>query len=91
MATLSTGPVAPGDAIDKLNKTLVMKSCNADGLILKPSRPAFPVDPQLWQVIYRNNITDYKGPPTINIARKWKPRPRGGGGVKLLIHLSVWS
>ncbi len=58
MATLSTGPVAPGDAIDKINKTLVMKSCNADGLILKPSRPAFPVDPQLWQVVYHNGTRD---------------------------------
>ncbi len=50
VASLSTGPVAPSDAIDKFNKSLIMRACNADGLLLKPSRPAFVIDPQLWQV-----------------------------------------
>ena len=50
IATLSTGPVAPSDAIDKFNISLIMRCCNMDGLILKPSRPAFAINPQLWQV-----------------------------------------
>ena len=53
MSTLSTGPVGPGDAVDKINATLVMRSCNMDGLLLKPSKPAFAIDAQLWQVLYQ--------------------------------------
>ena len=44
IATLSTGPVLPGDAIGRSNVTLLNMSCAADGLLLKPDRPAFPLD-----------------------------------------------
>jgi hypothetical protein len=36
IATLSTGPVAPGDAINYTNVQRIMKCCRQDGLILKP-------------------------------------------------------
>ncbi|UJR07070.1 hypothetical protein I4U23_011358 [Adineta vaga] len=39
IATLSTGPVSPGDAINYTNRDLIMKCCRPDGLILKPDRP----------------------------------------------------
>jgi hypothetical protein len=39
IATLSTGPVAPGDAINYTNVQRIMKCCRQDGLILKPDRP----------------------------------------------------
>ncbi|CAF1238587.1 unnamed protein product [Adineta ricciae] len=39
IATLSTGPVSPGDAINYTNKDLIMKCCRPDGLIFKPDRP----------------------------------------------------
>ncbi len=39
IATLSTGPVGPGDAINYTNVERIMKCCRKDGLILKPSRP----------------------------------------------------
>lgn len=39
VATLSTGPVAPGDRINYTNVQRVMKCCRKDGLILKPDRP----------------------------------------------------
>jgi hypothetical protein len=39
IATLSTGPVGPGDAIDYTNVERIMKCCRKDGLILKPDRP----------------------------------------------------
>ncbi|CAF0939280.1 unnamed protein product [Adineta steineri] len=39
IATLSTGPVGPGDAINYTNVQRIMKCCNKDGLILKPDRP----------------------------------------------------
>jgi len=39
IATLSTGPVAPGDAINYTNVERIMKCCRSDGLILKPDQP----------------------------------------------------
>jgi hypothetical protein len=39
IATLSTGPVAPGDGIDCINMTRIIRCCREDGLILKPDRP----------------------------------------------------
>ena len=39
IATLSTGPVGPGDAINYTNVQRIMKCCRQDGLILKPDRP----------------------------------------------------
>jgi len=52
VATLSTGPVAPSDKIGHSNRTLIMRSCNSDGLILKPSRPATAVDSQIYQAAF---------------------------------------
>ena len=39
IATLSTGPVGPGDGIQFINGSRIMKCCRQDGLILKPDRP----------------------------------------------------
>jgi hypothetical protein len=39
IATLSTGPVAPGDGINFTNIERLMRCCRQDGLILKPDRP----------------------------------------------------
>ena len=44
VATLSTGPVTVGDGIDFFNKSLIMKSCRTDGLLLQPERPAVFMD-----------------------------------------------
>lgn len=47
IATYSTGPVTPSDQKEMLNKALLMKSCNADGRILKPDVPAVRTDASL--------------------------------------------
>ncbi|CAF2075690.1 unnamed protein product [Rotaria magnacalcarata] len=39
VATLSTGLVSPGDAINYTNVERIMRCCRQDGLILKPDRP----------------------------------------------------
>lgn len=39
VATLSTGPVGPGDGMNYTNVARIMKCCREDGLILKPDRP----------------------------------------------------
>jgi len=44
--------VAPSDKIGQSNRTLIMRSCNSDGLILKPSRPATAVDSQIYQAAF---------------------------------------
>ena len=44
IATLSTGPVGPGDAINYTNVERIMKCCRKDGLILKPEHPLTIVD-----------------------------------------------
>ncbi|XP_067662761.1 uncharacterized protein [Haliotis asinina] len=58
VATLSTGPVGPSDMIGKFNKTIIMRSVNSDGLILKPSRPATAID----NMIRRLAWADFDGP-----------------------------
>ena len=44
VASLSGGPVAFGDGIGYMNKEILMKTCRDDGLILKPDKPATPID-----------------------------------------------
>lgn len=44
ISTLSTGPVAVGDRLGYTDRELVMRSCDENGRILKPSRPATPID-----------------------------------------------
>eukprot|EP01060_Flectonema_neradi_P036317 TRINITY_DN694_c0_g1_i1.p1 TRINITY_DN694_c0_g1~~TRINITY_DN694_c0_g1_i1.p1 ORF type:complete len:723 (+),score=190.92 TRINITY_DN694_c0_g1_i1:41-2209(+) len=50
VATLSTGPVTVGDGIAYFNKSLIMKSCRPDGLLLKPDRPATYMDSYIQEV-----------------------------------------
>jgi len=44
VATLTTGPVTPGDKIGLANATLIMRSCMKDGTLLKASKPATSID-----------------------------------------------
>jgi len=44
IATLSTGPVGPGDGINYTSGDHIMRCCRADGVILKPDRPLTMID-----------------------------------------------
>src|SRR6185437_3099293 len=44
VSTLSAGPVGPGDRVGMTNRSLVMRTCRSDGMLLKPDRPATPID-----------------------------------------------
>ena len=44
VAALTAGPIAPGDGIGDTDVDLVMRTCRKDGILLKPSRPIFPID-----------------------------------------------
>ncbi|KAH3742798.1 Non-lysosomal glucosylceramidase [Pelomyxa schiedti] len=43
-AVLSAGPLTIGDKIGSTNSTLVLRTCLNDGTLLKPDRPAIPVE-----------------------------------------------
>jgi len=49
VSTLSTGPVAPSDAINASDVPLIMKSCAKDGKLLQPDRPATRTDASIAQ------------------------------------------
>ena len=49
MSALSGGPLAPGDKIGGSNTSLILSTCRADGVLLKPDRPATPID-SYWSV-----------------------------------------
>jgi hypothetical protein len=44
ISNLSGGPVGPGDKIGTTDRELLMKTCREDGLLLKPDKPAMPID-----------------------------------------------
>ncbi|XP_046368497.2 uncharacterized protein LOC124143542 [Haliotis rufescens] len=57
VATISTGAVGLGNKIDSDVKFNVAQSCcNADGLILGPSRPATAIDAQIMEGAYNNSM-----------------------------------
>ena len=55
IATLSTGPVGPGDAINYTNVERIMKCCRKDGLILKPDRPLTTINALISDWAYYNS------------------------------------
>lgn len=44
VAALSGGPVGPSDRMGFSDCSLIMRTCRKDGLLLKPDRPATPID-----------------------------------------------
>ena len=44
VSALSGGPVGPSDGIGGSDASLIMRTCRLDGLLLKPDRPATPID-----------------------------------------------
>ena len=47
VAAMTGGPILIGDGVNGSNRTLVMQTCTASGLLLKPDRPASPTD-KFW-------------------------------------------
>ncbi|CAF3945609.1 unnamed protein product [Rotaria sordida] len=69
IATLSTGPVGSGDAINYTNVSRVMKCCRQDGLILKPDRPLTMINTLISDWAFYNNVSQgelYSTRTTIN-------------------------
>lgn len=57
-SVLSAGPVAPGDGVGLGDNSLIMKTCRADGLLLKPDRPATPIDAYFSRRIFGPDLGD---------------------------------
>ena len=57
MATLSTGPVGPGDGINYTNVERIMKCFRPDGLILKPDRPLTTINALVSDWATRNSVS----------------------------------
>ena len=51
VVALAAGPTGWGDLIEQTNRSLLMRCCNEEGLILKPSKPASAVDDVFQHVI----------------------------------------
>jgi hypothetical protein len=56
MATLSTGPVGIGDAINFTNIERIMRCCRQDGLILKPDRAITTINQLVADWALYNNV-----------------------------------
>ncbi|CAF4204876.1 unnamed protein product [Rotaria sp. Silwood2] len=69
IATLSTGPVGPGDAINYTNVQRIMKCCREDGLILKPDLPLTMINRLASDWAFYNGVSQgelYSTRTTIN-------------------------
>ncbi|MCZ7582904.1 MAG: hypothetical protein M5R36_05950 [Deltaproteobacteria bacterium] len=44
ISALSAGMVGPGDRAGKADREILLRTCREDGLLLKPDRPALPID-----------------------------------------------
>ncbi|KAI0227999.1 hypothetical protein LSAT2_021487 [Lamellibrachia satsuma] len=56
VALLSMGPVGVGDRIGLSNVTLIQRLITADGRLLKPSKPATPIDKQILQETFGGSV-----------------------------------
>ncbi|CAF3961313.1 unnamed protein product [Rotaria sordida] len=57
IATLPTGPVASGDAINYTDVKRIMRCCNEDGTILKPDRPITMIDALVADWAQNNGVS----------------------------------
>jgi hypothetical protein len=84
-AALSGGPVAPSDKIGDENLPLLMKTCRTDGLLLKPDRPATPIDLMFKEhVKYYITSTESTKPSGltwryVHVANLWPKRVKDKG------------
>ncbi|ELU18803.1 hypothetical protein CAPTEDRAFT_226734 [Capitella teleta] len=57
VSSLLRGPVGPGDGIRFTNRSILMRSCNQVGRLLRPDRPATAIDVQF----YKASFESFKG------------------------------
>ena len=67
VAALSGGPVGPSDRIAASDPELILRTCRKDGLLLKPDRPATPLD---IMFIYNQRFLGGKKPWVVSTESK---------------------
>lgn len=75
MSLLSMASVTFGDAVGESNKTLLMRLCRSDGMLLKADRPATAMDAQFQAMVFKA-WPGQSRPPT--------PPPNSGSHGKLV-------
>ena len=75
---LSNGPIAFGDQIGYSNKTLIMRWCNADGLLLRPDVPATSIDRFFTRMAFRDKLAGPNG-------EVWSSKSRIGGNIYVYV------
>ena len=85
IAILSSGPVEPGDGIGYANVTLINMTCRADGLLLKPDRPAFPTDADFVGWVFTPGYNTTVGMSSTTVTTL----PNGGAQFTALMNLRV--
>jgi hypothetical protein len=72
VSTLSTGPVGPADKVGLVNASLVLQTCRADGLLLKPAEPLAPMDAAFKQAFDDDaGLPPSKAAPAATFAGVW--------------------
>jgi hypothetical protein len=71
VATLSTGPVGFSDAVGHTNASLVLRTCDASGLLLKPSAPLAAIDRSFSRRSWTANLTAFGGPVVPSSSHVW--------------------
>jgi hypothetical protein len=86
VAVLSCGPVAPGDRAGAANRSLLLRTCRSDGLLLKPGYPAVAAQAVLdkrasgeWAAGRGEVTVAYTQLPRHAAAEAGAAEPRGGG------------
>ena len=74
-ALLSAGPVSPSDGVDGHDYGLIMSLCRADGMLLKPDKPARTLDVQWHNGVFKQRASAATLPPTAT-----PPPPSGPSG-----------
>lgn len=54
-ALLSAGPVSPSDGVDGADVELLMTLCRADGMLLKPDKPARAIDAKWLGAVFNSS------------------------------------
>jgi len=82
VSSLSGGPVGPSDKIGASDSSLILRTCRKDGLLLKPDRPATPID---IMFLYNQRLTGGRKPWVVTTESK-----RGIGKTVYLAAFNLW-
>ncbi|MEO5898900.1 MAG: hypothetical protein ABIR68_02070 [Ilumatobacteraceae bacterium] len=78
LSALSTGPVGLGDRVGRFDHTLALRTCRADGILIKPHVPIAATAGSMF--------ASAGSRPTLMIAETWSDHPAGRWTYVLAMH-----